>query len=102
MDIFNNWPHYYNHKAHCFISLLPRFTYSAIVDLRTECKNPNASRQRPARIALYETQPSGVVRQAYKFFDNLVNTCIGQIESCTCDTGCPSCELIFNSILSNN
>ena len=84
------------------ISLLPRFAYSANVDLRTECKNPTASRQRPARIALYETQPSGVVRQAYKFFDNLVNTCIDQIESCTCDTGCPSCELVFNSILSIN
>lgn len=78
--------------AHCLISLLPRFANSAIVDLRTECKNPSASRQRPARISLYETQPSGVVLQAFKFFDNLINTCVNQIEACTCDAGCPSCE----------
>ncbi|CAO0799241.1 unnamed protein product [Mucor circinelloides] len=77
--------------SHCLISLLPRFAYSAISDLRTECKNPSAARQRPARIALYEAQPSGVVRQAFKFFDSLVNTCINQIQACTCDTGCPSC-----------
>ncbi|KAF1797843.1 P-loop containing nucleoside triphosphate hydrolase protein [Mucor lusitanicus] len=92
LDFLNIDPMAAIHAAsHCLISLLPRFAYSAIADLRTECKNPSASRQRPARIALYETQPSGVVRQAFKFFDGLVNTCINQIEACTCDSGCPSC-----------
>ncbi|CEP09281.1 hypothetical protein [Parasitella parasitica] len=77
LDFLNIDPMAAIHAAsHCLISLLPRFAYSAIVDLRTECKNPHATRQRPARIALYETQPSGVVRQAFKFFDGLVNMCV--------------------------
>ncbi|KAI8991328.1 P-loop containing nucleoside triphosphate hydrolase protein [Mycotypha africana] len=77
--------------SHCLISLLPKFAYSVIVDLRTECKNPHATRQRPARIALYETQPNGVVGQAFKFFDNLVDISIRQIEECVCESGCPLC-----------
>lgn len=79
--------------GHCLISLLPRFAFSAVNDLRTECKNPNATRQRPAQIALYETEPSGVVRQAFKFFDGLVDTSIRLIEECPCESGCPLCKI---------
>lgn len=61
-------------------------------DLRTECKNPNATRQRPAQIALYETEPSGVVGQAFKFFDGLIDTSIKTIEECACESGCPLCK----------
>lgn len=62
-------------------------------DLRTECKNPNATRSRPARVALYETQPCGIVRQAYKCFDQLIKKCIQQIRNCKCVDGCPSCKV---------
>ncbi|KAI8372767.1 P-loop containing nucleoside triphosphate hydrolase protein [Radiomyces spectabilis] len=78
-------------SAHALISLLPKFTFSSVGDIRTECKSPHATRHRPNRIALYETQPSGVVRQAYQHFDNLVVRCVQQIENCACEDGCPSC-----------
>ncbi|ORY97959.1 P-loop containing nucleoside triphosphate hydrolase protein [Syncephalastrum racemosum] len=77
--------------AHIMISLLPRFTTSTQSDVRTECKSPHATRPRPPRIALYETQPSGIARKAYGFFDQLVQSCVEQIEKCTCEEGCPSC-----------
>ncbi|KAI8994891.1 P-loop containing nucleoside triphosphate hydrolase protein [Pilobolus umbonatus] len=77
--------------SHCLISILPRYSYSTVNDLKTECKNPNATRQRPFRIALYETQPCGVVKQAYKFVDTLLENCIQIIETCPCEDGCPSC-----------
>lgn len=35
--------------AHCLISLLPRFSSVTANDVRTECKNANATRPRPAR-----------------------------------------------------
>ncbi|KAI8139448.1 P-loop containing nucleoside triphosphate hydrolase protein [Fennellomyces sp. T-0311] len=77
--------------AHALISLLPSFTSSTTVDVRTECKSPHATRPRPPRIALYETQPSGIVRQTYQFFGDLVNMGIQQIQDCECEGGCPSC-----------
>ncbi|KAI9262495.1 P-loop containing nucleoside triphosphate hydrolase protein [Helicostylum pulchrum] len=77
--------------SHCLISLLPQFSSSTSNDLRTECKNPNATRQRPTRVALYERQPCGIVKQAYKYFDQLIETCIQQITNCQCENGCPSC-----------
>ncbi|KAI8068899.1 P-loop containing nucleoside triphosphate hydrolase protein [Thamnidium elegans] len=77
--------------SHCLISLLPQFSSSTSNDVRTECKNPNATRQRPSRVALYERQPCGIVRQAYKYFDQLIETCIQQISHCQCENGCPSC-----------
>ncbi|KAI9277405.1 P-loop containing nucleoside triphosphate hydrolase protein, partial [Sporodiniella umbellata] len=33
--------------SHCLISLMPRYTASSAVSLRTECKNPHAMRPRP-------------------------------------------------------
>ncbi|KAI7901494.1 P-loop containing nucleoside triphosphate hydrolase protein [Cokeromyces recurvatus] len=77
--------------SHCLISLLPRFTHSSVTDVRTECKNPHATRPRPARITLYETQPMGIIRQAYRLFDDLLKLSIKQIENCPCEFGCPSC-----------
>lgn len=78
--------------GHCLISLLPRFATSSSKDIRTECKNPNATRHRPAQITLYETEPSGIVRQAFKFFDGLIDTSIQTIEECVCQGGCPLCK----------
>lgn len=77
--------------AHAMISLLPSFASSTAADIRTECKSPHATRPRPPRIALYESQPSGIIRQAYQFIDELLEMCIEQIQSCACDDGCPSC-----------
>ncbi|KAI9488424.1 hypothetical protein BDB00DRAFT_932711 [Zychaea mexicana] len=77
--------------AHALISLLPSFTSSTNVDVRTECKSPYATRPRPPRIALYETQPSGIIRQAYHFFSDLVNMSVEQLQNCECESGCPSC-----------
>ncbi|KAI9248872.1 P-loop containing nucleoside triphosphate hydrolase protein [Phascolomyces articulosus] len=77
--------------AHVLISLLPSFTSSTTVDVRTECKSPHATRSRPPRIALYETQPNGIVRQAYQFFRDLVIMSVDQIQHCECEDGCPSC-----------
>ncbi|KAG2226825.1 hypothetical protein INT45_005790 [Circinella minor] len=77
--------------AHVLISLLPSFTSSTSVDVRTECKSPHATRARPPRIALYETQPSGIIRQAYQFFTELVTMSVEQIQNCDCENGCPSC-----------
>ena len=50
------------------------------------------------RIALYETQPSGVVRQAFKHFEHLVTTCIEQIKNCPCEDGCPTCTCYSSAL----
>ncbi|KAG2208134.1 hypothetical protein INT47_010496 [Mucor saturninus] len=76
--------------SHCLISLLPRFSISSDT-IRTECKNPHATRPRPTRVALYETLPSGVIKQAYRHFEQLIETCIQQIRDCVCEEGCPLC-----------
>ncbi|KAI9314584.1 P-loop containing nucleoside triphosphate hydrolase protein [Dichotomocladium elegans] len=80
--------------AHAMISLLPQVTSSSIMDIKTECKSPHATRPRPPRIVLYENQPSGIIRQAYLFFDDLVEACIDRVENCPCEDGCPSCEFM--------
>ncbi|CAO3690216.1 unnamed protein product [Rhizopus stolonifer] len=82
--------------SHCFISMMPRFISSSSVNLKTECKNPHATRPRPIRLSVYEPQPCGVSRQLYKFFDQLLQTCIQQIEECSCENGCPSCIHLSN------
>ncbi|KAI8878373.1 P-loop containing nucleoside triphosphate hydrolase protein [Backusella circina FSU 941] len=78
-------------SSHCLITCLPRYTTTSPRDIRTECKNPHATRQRPNRVALYEFQPSGVSRKIFEFFDQLLDACIKQIENCPCELGCPSC-----------
>jgi DEAD/DEAH box helicase domain-containing protein len=35
--------------SHCLMSLLPKYVYSILGDVRTECKSPHATRPRPAR-----------------------------------------------------
>lgn len=44
------------------------------------------------RIVLYESQPSGIVRQAYQFIDELLEMCVEQIQNCACEDGCPACK----------
>lgn len=39
--------------AHCFISMMPRFISPSSVNLKTECKNPHATRPRPIRYDYY-------------------------------------------------
>ncbi|KAF7728390.1 hypothetical protein EC973_006198 [Apophysomyces ossiformis] len=80
--------------AHALISLLPQFGFATGSDIRTECKSPHATRKRPPRIPVYETQPCGLVRQGYHHFDELVRLCIERIETCPCDYGCPNCVLM--------
>jgi ATP-dependent helicase YprA (DUF1998 family) len=50
------------------------------------------------RVALYEFQPSGVSRKIFEFFDQLLDTCIKQIENCSCESGCPSCKSLTSTI----
>ncbi|KAG1177604.1 hypothetical protein G6F70_005327 [Rhizopus microsporus] len=82
--------------SHCLISVLPRYTSFAAGNIRTECKNPHATRPRPIRISIYEAEPCGVMRQVYKFFDQILQACLQQIDSCPCEEGCTSCVHLLN------
>lgn len=44
------------------------------------------------RISIYEAEPCGVMRQVYKFFDQILQACLQQIDSCPCEEGCTSCK----------
>ncbi|CAO3652445.1 unnamed protein product [Cunninghamella echinulata] len=85
--------------SHLFIKLLPKKTFSLSNDIKTECKSPYATRQRPNRVVLYESTTCGVLRQIYDSFDQLVKMALAHIESCECDSGCPNCNILLLLLL---
>ncbi|KAI9306891.1 P-loop containing nucleoside triphosphate hydrolase protein [Cunninghamella echinulata] len=85
--------------SHLFIKLLPKKAFSLSNDIKTECKSPYATRQRPNRVVLYESTACGVSRQIYDSFDQLVKMALAHIESCKCDSGCPNCNTYIHTYI---
>ncbi|KAI7869154.1 P-loop containing nucleoside triphosphate hydrolase protein [Spinellus fusiger] len=77
--------------AHALSNSLPQVLFSAADTLKTECKNPYATRKRPTKIILYESQSKSTVQKVYYNFDTFVQAAIKRVEDCSCELGCPTC-----------
>ena len=90
-----NIEHGIHAASHALMSFMPIFVMATgMSDVRTECKNPHATRPRPARIVIYDAKgKAGVAYSGYQQISNLMSKAKDMVEACPCVEGCPECGI---------